>query len=252
LQETLVAEAESSLLTPREWCERVLAALRQRKRAGPGVAYMEMMLTYLIELDPPHEEFGELLARYIGDVGPGIAGAADLLQASWRRAEALPAPPPLAETLRTLGGLLDDAGTALARLSLAPESVLLQALGPVQERALGPAELQQEIAARTALRGQVPSDPAAAPTAVGSPDAPARPDRSEPPDTPVPADRYEPLLRNLGAALAAEPPQSYEVYVTPRAVVVEGSAGYFAVFTRPQLAALRQEPPAGGGKSCWA
>jgi hypothetical protein len=232
----VMAKPEAALLTPREWCERVLAALRQRRRAGPGVAYMEMMLTYLIGLDPPHEEFGELLARYIGDVGPGIAGAADLLQASWQRAEALPAAPPLAETLRLLGGLLDDAGTALARLSLTPESVLLQALGPVQERALGPTELQQEIAARTALRGQLP------------PAAPARPSALVPPDAPAPADRYEPLLRNLGAALAAAPPQSFEVYVTPRAVVVEGSAGYFQIFTRAQLAALN---PASGSGSPW-
>ena len=202
-----MSEPESPLLTPREWCERVLVALRQRKRAGQDLAYMEMMLTYFIDLNPPHEEFGELLARYIAGAGGGLAGAADLLQQSWRRGESAP-PPPLPETLRTLGGLLDDAGAPLARLTVGPEMVVFQVLSLARERTLGATELRQEIAARSALRGQLPS---------------------------VADVRYERLLRQIGEALAAQPAQSYELYVTPRAVVVEGSAGYFAVFTRDQL-----------------
>jgi hypothetical protein len=212
----MLSEPESSLLTPKEWCERVLAALRQRKGGGPGAAYMEMMLTYLIDLDPRREEFDKLLARYIGDVGSGLAGAADLLQQSWQRAESATGAPPLTETLRTLGGVLDDARAPLAHLSIGPERVLFQPLAPVSSRTLNPTELRQESAARAALRGQVPPDAATAPG------------------------RYEPLMRALGVALAIEPEQSFEVYVTPRAIVVEGSAGYFAVFTRDQFAG----PPA--------
>jgi hypothetical protein len=205
-----LAESPSVLLTPREWCARVLTALRQRKAAGQDVAYLEMMLTYFIEVDPRHEEFGELLARFIS--GPGVAGAADLLQCSWQRGEEPAEPPPLPETLRTLGGLLDDFQTPLARLSLETDSTLVQPLVPLNELALGPVELQQEISARTALRGQVATDDSAD------------------------AERYERLLRVVGTALATKPAQSYDLIVTPRVVIVEGSAGYFRVFTREELA----------------
>jgi hypothetical protein len=205
-----LAESPSVLLTPREWCLRVLTALRQRKAAGQDVAYLEMMLTYFIGIDPRHEEFGELLARFI--TGPGVAGAADLLQYSWQRGEEAAEPPPLPEMLRTLGGLLDDFQAPLARLSLEPDSTLVQPLAPVNEVALGPVELQQEISARMALRGQIAAD------------------------DPAGAERYERLLRAVGTALAAEPVQRYDLIVTPRAIVVEGSAGYFRVFTREDLA----------------
>jgi hypothetical protein len=211
-----LAEPSRALLTPREWCGRVLTALLQRKAAGQDTAYLEMMLTYFVEIDPPHEEFGELLARFI--TGPGVVGAADLLQHSWLRGEETAEPPPLPETLRTLGGLLDDFQTRLARLAIAPDSTLVQPLLPANELTLGPVELQQEVSARLALRGQVAAE------------------------DPATSDRYEPLLRAVGVALAAEPPQTYEVIVTPRVVVVEGSAGYFGVFTRDQLAGSPGSP----------
>jgi hypothetical protein len=48
--------------------------------------------------------------------------------------------------------------------------------------------------------------------------------------------------RAAAAQGGAEPPQTYEVIVTPRVVVVEGSAGYFGVFTRDQLAGSPGSP----------
>ena len=47
--------------------------------------------------------------------------------------------------------------------------------------------------------------------------------------------RYEPLLRVLGTVLEAEPPQTYEVLVTPRAIVIDGATTGCQVFTLQQL-----------------
>ena len=136
--------------------------------------------------------------------------------------------------LRTLGALLDDSGAHAGLLVLARDRPRLHIFaestvgGDLAHQSLGLLELSLEIAARTALRGQMaPRDP----TAVN---------------------RFETRLRAVGVELDAEPPQSYEVLLTERTIVVEGSAGYYRVCTSeglaPQLRTLiRQRNPEAEG-----
>jgi hypothetical protein len=208
-------DESQSPLTPRAWCRRVLTALHERATPGSNVGDLPMLLAYLIELNPSAELFAELLARCSADSRPGVADAARVLQRSWERglsgADVLPLPP-LAEILRTLGALLDASGARGAYLAVTPDVVRVQTFGEQSIVDLGAQELRQEIAAYTALRGQVP----AGPTDV----------------------RHETRLRAIGMALDAEPSQSYELAVMPRAVLVEGTAGYYRVFTADDLADL--------------
>src|SRR4051794_36509818 len=175
-----------------------------------------MLLAYFIELAPSPELFADLLARCAADTRPGVADAARVLQRAWEHglsgAEVIPQPP-LAEILRTLGALLDASSARGAYLAVAPDAVRVQTFGDQSIVDLGALELRQEIAAYTVLRGQVP----AAPEADG---------------------RHETRLRAIGLELDAEPSQPYGLAVMPRAVLVEGTAGYYRVFTADDLTAL--------------
>ncbi|HLH27235.1 MAG TPA: hypothetical protein VK066_32345 [Chloroflexota bacterium] len=194
----------------------MLRALHERAAPSTNVGDLPMLLAYFVELDPSPELFADLLGRCAADPRPGVADAARVLQRAWQRglqgAEVLPQPP-LAEVLRTLGALLDAANARGAYLVVAPDAVRVQTFGDQGIVDLGATELRQEIAAHTALRGQLP--PAAEPTV-----------------------RHASRLRAIGLALDAEPSQTYELAVMPRAVLVEGSAGYCRVFTADDLAAL--------------
>jgi hypothetical protein len=122
--------------------------------------------------------------------------------------------PPLAESLRAIGGGLDETLTRAAYVVTEPDSIQVQTFGEVTQLTLGPQELHQEIAARQALRGQVaPTDPTS-------------------------TERYETRLRAVGNVLDEEPAQSYAVVITRRTVVVEGSEGYYSVFNNNDLAVL--------------
>jgi hypothetical protein len=214
-----VNTAPTAPLTPQEWCRHALAAVAQRKLNAQEAGHLEMLLVYCIECDPAAEAFAPLLARFAADPRAGIAAAASLLLEAWHRiwtAEAATSPP-LQEGLRTLGGLLDDAGAQAAYIAISPDGMHLQQRdsdGTLVARALDPLTLQQELAARTALRGQV---------------APADPTDPE---------RYETRLRALGAELDNEPPQSYQLLVTRQTMAVAGSAGYDRTFTGAELSAI--------------
>jgi hypothetical protein len=197
----------------------VLAALHERAMPSPHAGDLPMLLAYFIELDPSPELFADLLARCAADPRPGVADGARALQRSWERglAEAhVAAPPSLSQTLRTLGARLDAASARGAYLAVTPESVRLQTFGEQRIIALGSAELRQQIAAYTALRGQVPAGGGVAVL------------------------RHEARLRAVGAALDAEPSQVYELAIMSRAVLVEGSAGYCRVFCSEELDRLVQ------------
>jgi hypothetical protein len=208
-------------LTPQAWCRRILTSLSQRNVQDREAGYLEMLLTYFIELDPPADLFGDLLSKYVSDQRADIAEAAGLLQRSWLRGRAATATGPLPgqqEVLRTLGGRLDDAGARGAYLAVGPEGVRLQILGEPSVVILDLGELRQEIAGRTALRGQVaPADPSA-------------------------PDRFETRLRAVGMELdrlvqaqALAAAHAYELVALRRTVVVEGEAGYHRVFLTDEL-----------------
>jgi len=104
--------ANEPSVDPIEWCQRVLATLRQRRKDDPETGHLEMLLTFFMEMQPPSHTFPALLARYAADSRPGIAGAATALQHAWERANQGTILPllPFEDLLRTLGSLLDEAG----------------------------------------------------------------------------------------------------------------------------------------------
>lgn len=209
--------AEALALNPQAWCRRALAALSRRRLPGQDAAYLSMLFTCFIELDPSPETFAELLAQYAADHRAGIADAAHAIQRSWHREYrglAEMRRPPLQETLRTLGGLLDQSGAQIACLAVEPHQTRLETFGEVRQRSLGARELREEIAGRVALRGQgVRTDPTA-------------------------PSRFETLLRAVGAMLDVEPEQAYRLVVTPEQVIVDSADSGAQVFTAPQLSAL--------------
>jgi hypothetical protein len=206
-------------LTPRDWCYRVLTAVRSRTASGREAGTLETLLSYFIERNPTVAEFEDLLERYAGDGRSDIAAAGTVLRRAWQRAHqgaAVSLVVPLQEVLRTIGGLLDEWGAHAACVSVDLEPQRLYLFGERQPGELahvnlGPVELGREIAARTALRGQVPLE-----------------------DLPW-WERYEPRLRVVGADLDVEPRQSYRILVTRQTVVIEGSAGYYRVCTSEGL-----------------
>ena len=206
--------------TPQAWCRRILTSLNQQKVEGREAGYLEMLLTYFIELDPSLEAFDGLLQRYCDDSREGIAEGASLLQRSWLRGRPAPAAPvslpPLQEALRTLGGMLDESEAPGAYIHIEADRLLFQPFGGEAVK-LGARELLLEVGARTALRGQV-----------------ERTDPTQP-------DRFEISLRAVGAQLDRCPAQSYDVAALPHTIVVEGSADFHAVYTREDLAALISE-----------
>jgi hypothetical protein len=208
---------DATPFSPRVWCRGTLTSLSERRPPGMDAAYVSLLLTCFIELDPSPETFGELLAQYAADRRPGIAEAARILQRAWQReyrAAASAPPPSLQETLRTLGGLLDQAGAQIAQVAVDAKSARLETYSEVRQRQLGTCDLQREIAGRVALRGRGPHLDPTAPT------------------------RFETLLRAVGAMLDVDPESSYRLVVTPEKVIVDSSDGPSQVFTAPQLSAL--------------
>ena len=202
-------------LTPQALCRRILDALRHRLRADHESTYLEMLLTYVIDLDPTADEFDVLLARYVADGRLGIADAARILQEARRRSapDSPPPLPPLSETLRTLGALVDEIGAPVATIELTDHGAQVCYFGEVERRTLSPLEVQQESSTRAALRGQV--------AATG----------------PV---RYEVLLRTLGTLLEREYAPSYRLLVTPELIGVHTGTGHYAGFQREELMAHQQ------------
>ena len=216
LEESLES-SDAATLSPQAWCRRILNSLTQRKVEGREAGDLEMLLTFFIQLDPNAQSFTEMLAHYANDSRAEIAEAAGLLQRAWvrgRTGRAAPPMPPLAETLRTVGGLLDEALTRAAYVIASPDVIQIQMFGEPTQIVLGPQELHQEVAARAALRGQVsPSDPTS-------------------------TDGYETRLRAVGTVLDEEPAQAFVLLVTRRSVVVEGAEHYYNVFTNEDLSVL--------------
>jgi hypothetical protein len=171
--------------TPRAWCLRILSSLDRRAAPGREASNLELLLTYFIQQDPSADDFNAALAQHVASTRPSVAEAAWLLQRSWLRGDwtlAAPTAPLLAETLRALGAHLDEAGAEAACLVVTAEGARLQAFG-AEAQSLALAELWQEIAARTALRGQLGPDDRAA------------------------ADRYETRLRAVASSWTASRPR---------------------------------------------
>jgi hypothetical protein len=205
-------------LTPRTLCRRILTAVRQRLHPDRELSYLEMLLTYFIDLDPSPESFAGQLDEYVADARPGIGEAAATLRAAWQRSQQQAQEPtlPLPEMLRLLGAALDTEHAAMATLEVQPAEVTLRMFGLLQEEHWDARAFQMERAARQALRGHVPAtDPAA-------------------------EAHYEPMLRALGSVLEAEPPQAYTVVVARQLVGVEGARGYFRLFSVADLLARAQ------------
>ena len=210
-----MAATPDAPLSPQTWCQRVLASLSHRRLQAQKTQELELLLSYLITLDPTPAAFADLLAEHAADSRQLHAEVAQGLEQAWLRAQIADVPvpaPPLQETLRTLGGILDDYDTQAGFVSVVGGSSQLQPFGEWQPRALDPPALLHEIAARTALRGQL-----------------VRPNPADP-------NRYETRLRAVGAHLDAEPPQTYQFLVSRQTIVIEGSRGYYRVCTTDGLA----------------
>ena len=219
------AGAAAGGVSPKAWCRRLLTLLGQQEAHGPDVAYLQMLLTTCIQLDPTPDALGTWLGGHVASARPGVADAAALLRRAWQRDQASGTAPPLSEQLRTLGGLLDEVGAEVASFAVAEGQAQVHTFQETHGQTLEPEQLRRESALRAALRGRGPRLSPAGP-------------------------RYEPLLRVLGTVLEAEPPQTYEVLVTPRAIVVDGETSGFQVFTLDQLDILlraatfqRESPP---------
>jgi CheY-like chemotaxis protein len=219
------AGAAAGSLSPQAWCRRLLTLLGQQQAHSPDVAYLQMLLTTCIQIDPTPETLEPWLAGHVASARPGVADAAALLRRAWQRDQASEGPPPLSEQLRTLGGLLDEVGAEVASFAVAEGQAQVHTFRETHEQTLQTEHLRRESGLRAALRGRGPRV------------APAGP-------------RYEPLLRVLGTVLEGEPSQTYEVLVTPRAIVVDGTTSGFQVFTLDQLDILlraatfeRESPP---------
>src|SRR4051812_41109495 len=181
-------------------------------------SYLEMLLTYFIDLNPTPEEFSVRLARYVADGRPGIADAAATLQEASRRSapDATLPIPPLSETLRVLGALVDEAGADAAILEITEDVVQLRLFGELSQRTLTPLELQQESHARTVLRGQVPTD------------------------DPSASSRYETLLRTVGTLLDKEYAPSYRIVAMPGLIGVHSGTGHYVAYSVAELLARQK------------
>jgi hypothetical protein len=202
-------------MTPQAWCGRVLGALTRRRLEARKSQRLELLLRYFMDLDPSIQDFDALLARHAADARPTNAAVAQQLEQAWLRTRIGTLQMPLLalqETLRTLGALLDEYDTAAGYIAVVGGSTTVQPLGEWKPRAIEPLELLHEIAARTALRGQIrhadPTDP----------------------------HRYETRLRAVGAELDLLPRQAYQLLVSRQTVVVEGSADCYEVYTTDTLA----------------
>src|SRR5438067_731219 len=80
-----ISTPSSEALAPQAFCRRILTALRQRMQPDHESSYLEMLLTYFIDLNPTPEDFSVRLAHYVADGRPGIGEAAATLQEASRR-----------------------------------------------------------------------------------------------------------------------------------------------------------------------
>src|SRR5215211_2921521 len=106
-----MAATPDAPLSPQTWCQRVLASLNHRRLQAQKTQELELLLSYLITLDPTPAAFADLLAEHAADPRQVHAQVAQRLEQAWLRAQIAEVPlpaPPLQETLRTLGGILDD------------------------------------------------------------------------------------------------------------------------------------------------
>jgi hypothetical protein len=138
-----------------------------------------------------------------------------------RRPEAPPPPRPLGaerptyeEMLRTVGSLLDQAGSNLALVDIYPSRVRVMATGPFGEQVLSIRYLADCIAVQRELRGRTP------------------------PRDPKDVSRLSPVLRAVGAELDRQQQPRYRLAVTQGAVVIEGSKGYRRTLALDVLADL--------------
>lgn len=122
--------------------------------------------------------------------------------------------PSYAEVLRTVGALLDSAGSQLAVIELTRRRVRVIAVGAFGEQELTLRYLRHCIAAQRHLRGRLP------------------------PRDPLDLARLSPTLRAVGGELDRQQRRAYRVVVTPGAVIITGSGGYRRTLAVDALAAL--------------
>lgn len=206
-------------VTPEALCRHVLATVRQRLQGDHELSYLEMLLTYFIDVAPSPPDFTARLQRYVADGRPGISEAAMTLLETWHRSQerGQPLSLPLPELMRTLGATLDAESAETAICEVRADGVTVRRQALVSEHRLDVPALQREAAARRALRGQ---GPGAAAVPLG----------------------YEVLLRLVGLDLETQTAQTYTVVVTSQLVAVTGSAGYQAIFPVAALAARAAGP----------
>jgi hypothetical protein len=122
--------------------------------------------------------------------------------------------PTFEEMLRTVGALLDQAGSSLALVDIHPTRVRVLATGPFGEQVLSIRYLADCIAVQRELRGRTP------------------------PRDPTDLSRLSPVLRAVGAELDRQAQPRYRLAVTKGAVVIEGSKGYRRTLSLDVLTAL--------------
>ncbi|HLH23172.1 MAG TPA: hypothetical protein VK066_11655 [Chloroflexota bacterium] len=124
--------------------------------------------------------------------------------------------PSYQEMLRTVGALLDQAGSNLALVDIYPARVRVMATGPFGEQVLSIRYLSDCIAVQRELRGRTPAR------------------------DPADLNRLSPVLRAVGAELDRQAQPSYRLAVTKGAVVIQGSRGYRRTLALDVLASLLQ------------
>jgi hypothetical protein len=124
--------------------------------------------------------------------------------------------PTYQEMLRTVGSILDEAGSNLALVDIYPSRVRVLATGPFGEQVLSIRYLADCIAVQRELRGRTP------------------------PRDPTDLTRLSPVLRAVGAELDRQGQPRYRLAVTKGAVVIEGSKGYRRTLALDVLTALLQ------------
>ncbi len=122
--------------------------------------------------------------------------------------------PSYSELLRTVGALLDTAGSQLALIELTRRRVRVLAVGAFGEQELSLRYLRHCIAAQRRLRGRLP------------------------PRDPTDLSRLSPVLRAVGGELDRQERRAYRVAVAPGAVIITGSQGYRRTLALDALAAL--------------
>jgi hypothetical protein len=122
--------------------------------------------------------------------------------------------PTYQEMLRTVGSLLDQAGSNLALVDIYTARVRVMATGPFGEQVLSIRYLSDCIAVQRELRGRTP------------------------PRDPTDLTRLSPVLRAVGAELDRQGQPRYRLAVTKGAVIIEGSRGYRRTLALDVLSAL--------------